>query len=172
MIDVHAHYLPDFLVEALEAAGRKPALAAFPRWSPQECLAMMDRFGIAATLLSVSTPGVHFGQTSAAAVLARRCNEYCADLAVSSGGRLGGFAALPLPAIDAALCALQALYDAADDDSATGGPDMTRRIFPVVTTVTGDGFRRWPEAQVAEAVQQIVAGRMDSPDGPTAALRA
>ena len=116
MIDVHAHYLPDFLVEALEAAGRKPALAAFPRWSPQECLAMMDRFGIAATLLSVSTPGVHFGQTSAAAVLARRCNEYCADLAVSSGGRLGGFAALPLPAIDVALAEIEYALDTLELD--------------------------------------------------------
>ena len=38
--------------------------------------------------------------------------------------------------------------------------------------VTGDGFRRLPEAEVAAAVQQIVAGRMESPDGPVAPLRA
>jgi proteasome beta subunit len=68
--------------------------------------------------------------------------------------------------------AVESLYDAADDDSATGGPDLARRIFPVVTTVTGDGFRRLPEAEVAAAVQQIVAGRMDAPDGPVAPLRA
>ena len=72
---------------------------------------------------------------------------------------------------DAVLCCLQALYDAADDDSATGGLDLARRIFPVVTTVTGDGFRRLPEAEVAEAVQRIVADRMNSPDGPNAPLR-
>jgi len=66
---------------------------------------------------------------------------------------------------------LHALYDAADDDSATGGPDMPRRIFPVVTTVTGDGFRRLPEAEVAEVVQRVVADRMESPDGPVAPLR-
>ena len=76
-----------------------------------------------------------------------------------------------MPASEAVLCCLQALYDAADDDSATGGPDMTRRIFPVVTTVTGDGFRRLPEAEVAEVVQRVVADRMDSPDGPIAPLR-
>jgi proteasome beta subunit len=76
-----------------------------------------------------------------------------------------------IPASEAVLCSLQALYDAADDDSATGGPDIARRIFPVVTTVTGDGFRRLPEAEVAEAVQRVVAGRMDSPDGPIAPLR-
>ena len=71
----------------------------------------------------------------------------------------------------AVLCCLQALYDAADDDSATGGPDLYRRIFPIVTTITADGFSRLPEAEVAEAAQQIVAGRMTSPDGPVAPLR-
>jgi proteasome beta subunit len=71
----------------------------------------------------------------------------------------------------AVLCCLQALYDAADDDSATGGPDLPRRIFPVVTTITGDGFSRLPEAEVADLAQQVVAGRMASPDGPTAPLR-
>jgi len=76
-----------------------------------------------------------------------------------------------MPAGEAVQCCLQALYDAADDDSATGGPDLARRIFPVVTTITGDGFRRLPEAEVAEVAQQVVADRMDSPDGPTAPLR-
>jgi len=76
-----------------------------------------------------------------------------------------------MPANEAVLCCLNALYDAADDDSATGGPDMARRIFPVVTTITGDGFRRLPEPEVVEAVQRIVAERMDSPDGPNAPLR-
>jgi proteasome beta subunit len=76
-----------------------------------------------------------------------------------------------MAANQAVQCCLQALYDAADDDSATGGPDLARRIFPIVTTITGDGFRRLPEAEVAEAAQRIVADRMDAPDGPTAPLR-
>ncbi len=64
-----------------------------------------------------------------------------------------------------------ALYDAADDDSATGGPDVARRIFPVVTIVTGQGFRRLPETEVAELAGQMVAERTPSPDGPVALLR-
>ena len=76
-----------------------------------------------------------------------------------------------MPADEAVLCCLQALYDAADDDSATGGPDLARRIFPVVTTVTGDGFKRLPEGEVAEVAQRVVASRMTSPDGPIAVLR-
>jgi proteasome beta subunit len=90
---------------------------------------------------------------------------------VSARGALKKLYADGMPASEAVLCCLQALYDAAEDDAATGGPDMARRIFPVVTTITGDGFRRLPEAEVAEATQRVVAGRMDSPDGPTASLR-
>ena len=47
-----------------------------------------------------------------------------------------------LDASGAALALLQALYDAADDDSATGGPDLARRIFPVVLVATADGVQR------------------------------
>ncbi len=72
---------------------------------------------------------------------------------------------------DAVLACVQALYDAADDDSATGGPDLTRRIFPVIATVTEDGFRRLPESESAAYAQQVVDGRMRSPDGPLAPLR-
>ena len=52
------------------------------------------------------------------------------------------------PPTDAVLCAVQSLYDAADEDSATGGPDLTRRIFPVVSTVTADGYRRLSDDEV------------------------
>lgn len=90
---------------------------------------------------------------------------------VFAGGALKKLYSDDMPTSEAVLCCLQALYDAADDDSATAGPDMARRIFPVVTTVTGDGFRRLPEAEVAEAVQRVVAERMGSPDGPNAPLR-
>jgi proteasome beta subunit len=77
-----------------------------------------------------------------------------------------------MPVQDAVLACMQALYDAADDDSATGGPDMARRIFPVVATVTADGYRRLPDAEAGEIAQAIVDERMRSPDGPAAPLRA
>ena len=72
---------------------------------------------------------------------------------------------------DAVLACVQALYDAADDDSATGGPDLTRRIFPVVAAITDDGFRRLSDAESAEYAQAVVESRMRSPDGPLAPLR-
>ncbi|MFI5804118.1 proteasome subunit beta [Streptomyces sp. NPDC051561] len=65
---------------------------------------------------------------------------------------------------------IQALYDAADDDSATGGPDMARRIFPIVTVITEDGFRRLTDDESAELARTVLAKRMEQPDGPRAAL--
>ncbi|WP_245750265.1 proteasome subunit beta [Nocardioides terrae] len=65
---------------------------------------------------------------------------------------------------------VQALYDAADDDSATGGPDLTRRIFPVVHILTAAGGRRLPDGDVAAVADRVVAGRMTRPDGPHAEL--
>jgi proteasome beta subunit len=65
---------------------------------------------------------------------------------------------------------VQALYDAADDDSATGGPDLARRIFPVVSVITGEGHRRLSQDDVAAVADRVVAGRMLRPDGPAAPL--
>ena len=77
-----------------------------------------------------------------------------------------------MPVDDAILACVQALYDAADDDSATGGPDLTRKIFPVVTTITEDGFSRLPDAEAASYAEQVVSERMRQPDGPSAPLHA
>ena len=65
---------------------------------------------------------------------------------------------------------VQALYDAADDDSATGGPDMTRRIFPVVAVITSEGYRRMSDDDVAAIADRVLEARMQRPDGPAAAL--
>ncbi|GAB3927959.1 proteasome subunit beta [Microlunatus endophyticus] len=69
---------------------------------------------------------------------------------------------------EAVLAALQGLYDAAEDDSATGGPDLARRIYPVVWTASLDGAERIGDDRVGEFIDQIVAGRRTRPDGPAA----
>lgn len=61
--------------------------------------------------------------------------------------------------------AIEALYDAADDDSATGGPDTVRRIYPVVVSITADGAQRRDEDEIADVVAQVVAGRTERPGG-------
>jgi proteasome beta subunit len=75
-----------------------------------------------------------------------------------------------MTAHDAVLACVQALYDAADDDSATGGPDLARQIFPVVATVTADGFAWVPDGESAEYARMVVEQRLRSPDGPKASL--
>jgi proteasome beta subunit len=72
---------------------------------------------------------------------------------------------------DAIAVCMHALYDAADDDSATGGPDLTRQIYPVVAVVTGDGFRRLTDEEAGEYSRAVVTERMQSPGGPNAPLR-
>jgi len=71
---------------------------------------------------------------------------------------------------EAAMAVIQALYDAADDDSATGGPDMVRKIFPVVLAATEDGVQRLSDAQTTDLIDQLIASRAVRPDGPGAPL--
>ncbi|MBC2878235.1 MULTISPECIES: proteasome subunit beta [Streptomyces] len=75
-----------------------------------------------------------------------------------------------LSAEQAATLVVQALYDAADDDSATGGPDLARRIYPIVTVISDEGYRRLTDADLAETVRAIHERRLQEPDGPRAAL--
>ncbi len=71
---------------------------------------------------------------------------------------------------DGVMATVEALYDAADDDSATGGPDLTRRIFPVIAVAESDGVRMLPDEEVGAVVERVVGARLTSPDGPTAPL--
>lgn len=71
---------------------------------------------------------------------------------------------------DAIEVCIEALYDAADDDSATGGPDLARRIFPLVVVVDASGFRQVDPDELARVSQAMVERRMRRPDGPVAPL--
>jgi proteasome beta subunit len=71
---------------------------------------------------------------------------------------------------DVVMACMQALYDAADDDSATGGPDVARQIYPVVAMITADGFRRLSDAESGEYARAVVEDRLREPSGPVAPL--
>ncbi|MGI3782298.1 MAG: proteasome subunit beta [Janthinobacterium lividum] len=73
-----------------------------------------------------------------------------------------------LAVADTTMAVLQALFDAADDDSATGGPDLARRIFPVVMIAGPTGVQRVGDEQIGEMVDRLVAARRIRPDGPEA----
>jgi predicted TIM-barrel fold metal-dependent hydrolase len=71
----------------------------------------MNDAGIDFAVLSLSTPGVHIGDSAKARALARRCNEFSAELVRSQPNRFGGFACLPLPDVDASLVELSYAID-------------------------------------------------------------
>ena len=104
-VDVHAHFLPPLYADALRAAGHdKPdGMPAIPPWNVTDCLATMDALGVQTAMLSISSPGVHFGDDQAARSLARQVNEAAAALRAAHPGRFGHFAALPLPDVDGAV---------------------------------------------------------------------
>jgi predicted TIM-barrel fold metal-dependent hydrolase len=95
-IDVHFHHIPPFYREAVYEAGRGPAIGRYPEWTPQLALELMDRFGIEVALTSLAQPGVGFGTPASAQALARRCNDYAAELVARWPKRFGAFAAVPM----------------------------------------------------------------------------
>jgi proteasome beta subunit len=64
-----------------------------------------------------------------------------------------------LSADEAADLAVRALFAAADEDIATGGPDLVRRIFPTVALIDADGYRAWSDEEVARRAQALLGGR-------------
>jgi len=110
-IDTHHHMLPDFFWRETETAGTPiGGLAPLP-WSEDATLSFMNDAGIDIAVVSVSTPGVHTGDSARAAPLARRCNEFAAELIRANPDRLASFACLPLPDIDASLLELSYAID-------------------------------------------------------------
>ena len=77
LIDVHAHFLTESYVSAARAAGHvhPDGMAGWPKWSADEHLRLMDRWGVATAMLSISAPGTYFGDDAAARRLTREVNE-------------------------------------------------------------------------------------------------
>jgi predicted TIM-barrel fold metal-dependent hydrolase len=105
LIDVHAHYLTDRYVSEAKAAGvdHPDGMPGWPSWSVEDHLALMEETHTGRAILSISSPGVHFGDDGAAADLARHVNEFAATVAAEHRDRFGFFASVPLPCTDAAV---------------------------------------------------------------------
>jgi predicted TIM-barrel fold metal-dependent hydrolase len=103
-IDTHHHILPPEYVRLVgrQAIGR-PSPNGAPDWDVAASLRVMDENGIAAAVVSVSAPGIWFGNASRAKRLARACNDFAAQMAADHPGRFGFFAALPLPDVQSSL---------------------------------------------------------------------
>jgi 6-methylsalicylate decarboxylase len=110
-IDTHHHILPDFFWRETNSPQAPVGGLAPLQWSKEAMISFMDDAGIDVAVMSVSTPGVHIGDSQRARSLARRCNELAAELVHERSDRLASFACIPLPDIDASLEELSYAFD-------------------------------------------------------------
>ncbi|HEY0249086.1 MAG TPA: amidohydrolase family protein [Gryllotalpicola sp.] len=118
LVDVHAHFVTAEYVQAAVSAGitTPDGMPAWPSWSAEDHLRLMDENGIEKSYLSVSSPGTHFGDDAAAAALSRQVNEFGAAVAAARPERFGHFASLPLPNVEGALRELAHALDVLGSD--------------------------------------------------------
>src|ERR1700720_2090806 len=102
-IDVHQHVVPPVYAKALPTHGGDPSGTAIPQWSPEGAIDFMDSQAIATGILSLTAPSVVRWDKSERREMARRVNEYTADLVAKRPDRFGKFATLPVPDVDGAL---------------------------------------------------------------------
>ena len=100
-IDVHHHFSPPAWLA--EVKGRELLQRANSDWTPARSLEDMDQAGVAAAVVSITNPGLWFGDKAATQRVARACNDYGAKLVGERPSRFGLVAALPLPDVDASL---------------------------------------------------------------------
>lgn len=115
-VDLHHHVIPDFYWDASNEGGNAAGGINPPPWSLDGAIAYLDEARIDVAVASISTPGVHLGDDAASRTLARRVNEYLADLKRQRPDRFGGFAALPLPDVDGSLEQIAYAFDVLELD--------------------------------------------------------
>ena len=108
-IDVHYHIAPPAWADALNA--RHAMASAWNGWSVAKAVEDMDRDGVALSIVSITTPGVWFGDAAEAQKLARACNEFAAKLRADYPHRFGIFAVVPMPDIDGTLAEIAYALD-------------------------------------------------------------
>ncbi|MER8028245.1 amidohydrolase family protein [Streptomyces bauhiniae] len=110
-IDVHTHVVPPFWGEELPSHGGDPSGWATPAWSPEAHLAYMDDQQIATSVLSLTAPSVVGWEGQARRDMARRVNEYVAELVGRYPDRFGNFATVPLPDVEGAVAEAEYALD-------------------------------------------------------------
>jgi predicted TIM-barrel fold metal-dependent hydrolase len=108
-IDIHHHFGPPAWVAQVK--GRPLLQPANTTWTAAKSIEDMDRGGVAASIVSITNPGLWFGDRAITMRLARECNESGAKLVQSHPNRFGFFAAMPLPDVDATLKEIAYAYD-------------------------------------------------------------
>src|SRR5215469_5097106 len=115
-IDTHHHFsIPKLIAEATAKGVNQPGLQD---WAPQKSIDQMDKGGVATSIISISDPGVWFGDNAAARSLARECNDFAAKVMKDYPGRFGLFATLPMPDVEGSLREIEYAFDTLKADGA------------------------------------------------------
>jgi len=108
-IDIHHHFSPPQWLAFVR--GRELLQPANAAWTPEKSIEDMDQGGVAAAMISITNPGLWFGDKEATRAIARECNEYGAKLVQQHPTRFGLFCALPIPDVDATLREIEYAFD-------------------------------------------------------------
>lgn len=96
--DMQHHILPEFYIEEMKKQGIKDISGlSFPKWSMKKSFSVMKSNNITKAFLSISTPGVYFGDNDHSRKLSRKCNDYMIKLKKMNPDKIGAFASVPLP---------------------------------------------------------------------------
>lgn len=103
-VDIHHHVIIDGYRRELDriGVGAQPGVP-LPEWSPDLSLRAMDDNGVAVAVVSIASPGFHFGDLAATAALTALCNRELDELRSGHPDRIAVLAAVPLPDVAAAL---------------------------------------------------------------------
>jgi predicted TIM-barrel fold metal-dependent hydrolase len=118
-IDTHHHPYPPVYIKKTGDVLKHTTHAFYDRlckWEPRQAIEVMDKDGIAVSVLSVSTPSVWLGDANSSRIFAREVNEAAAKMQQDHKGRFGHFAALPLPDADGSLREIEYVFDELNDD--------------------------------------------------------
>jgi len=109
-LDLHHHFgTPDWV--RMTATRKSQGYQTWQPYTPAKALEDMDRGGVAASMLSITTPGIWFGDKDETRRMARELNEYGAKMVADYKGRFGLFAVLPLPDVEASLREIEYAFD-------------------------------------------------------------
>ncbi len=113
IIDVHHHMMPPVLLEAWQnAQGGEPLIPGLRDWTPARTLDQLDRSGVSAAILSLSSRFPALRLDAAGTLrMTRQCNEYAAEVRRDHPGRFGVFAFLPMPDVDGSLREIEYALD-------------------------------------------------------------
>lgn len=109
-IDIHHHFATPAWIQMVSSK-KTSGYQTWQPYTPAKAIEDMDRGGVAVSMLSVTTPGIWFGDREETRRLARELNEYGARMVSDYKGRFGLFAVLPLPDVNASLREIEYAFD-------------------------------------------------------------